>query len=239
MWIYNFDQEIDSCSFYEPTNHITIFCSTKLYVFDIQNKDKVSFIDLEHENIPEKIFSSIVVPHKTEVNFCSDLFGKAQLFGMNQKQELFALCNYENKKQFAKQRTKLIENTDNLTPLAMLFLKKHQKNEALTESETENVLGQNIDSKKLVQEMFYNVPSHILPPINVIANSFLSSLLNSCKDPVIEKEPSPPLKFKLGSLDSDSDEAEGQKEDGVAIKIDDNSKKNQLIIEDFSWMKDY
>ena len=158
-------------------NLIGLFTQTNLIFYKIDSNEIVYEIDLKQLNLSKIIAASFIQSENpiSKINF----FPNSQFLCLNDKQELFTLAS--NKK-----KPKLVAKDEYVGPaskFAQLFNQvKYNTDESeknFNEDYLEKHFRPEISSKKLINDMFLNVPSHVLPPMNILTKKFLGSMITS------------------------------------------------------------
>ena len=124
-----------------------------------------------------QILSGLVIPQKYPSK--DEIFSNTALCLMDSYHQLRALGLASSQEAQYNPEDDL-EEKSKLTPFAKMLLNEKKKvsvEKAMKEIEMEKYLGPNSDSKKMIEELFINTPSHVLPPIETISKKFLASFL--------------------------------------------------------------
>lgn len=160
-------------------NLIGLFTPKNVIFYKIDSNEIVYEIDLKQLNLSKIIAASFIQSENpiSKINF----FPNSQFLCLNDKQELFTFAS--NKK-----KPKLVAKDEYVGPaskFAQLFNQvkyntdESQSQENFNEDNLEKHFHPEISSKKLINDMFLNVPSHVLPPINILTKKFLGSMITS------------------------------------------------------------
>lgn len=190
-----------------------------------------------------KVMSGIFVKKKlSPTSSLYSFMGNSVFYFMNSNQELFKLGDTKESE------TKFVaaEFVEPATPLAMMLLKKREKNEKIEAEEMNTFIQSDMNTDKLVEEMFLKVPSHVLPPINILSKTFLNALL-SCQTNALKVPPDPSLSHNClenGEEDHKNINIESKSEDmEVDVKDVQESeydyiRENVDADEDYTWLRD-
>ncbi|RWS14561.1 WD repeat-containing protein 75-like isoform X1 [Dinothrombium tinctorium] len=176
------------CSNLDPaTNNVAVFLSNaSVKIFSIESKTPLLSINLQKSKLDPNnkyIYFSLFIPRKSSV--ADKIFQCSHLCCMNIDQELMVILSKDEsdvKDSSSENHLQLVGNAENFTPFAMmLFNKKDKELSSNINAEYDDLnkyFEGEVDSKKLVDEMFFKVPSHVLPPMEKMCSVFLKSLLN-------------------------------------------------------------
>jgi len=168
---------------------LSIFDSLNNRAFVYLSDKKISIFYLDHDvpvmnisystgNLKKgQILSGLIVSQKYPSK--DEIFTNTALCLLDSNHQLTALGLSHSQEAHFNTENDLEEETK-LTKFAKMLLdakKKATAEQAIKEIEMEKYFSSQIDSKKLVEELFINTPSHVLPPIETLSKKFLSSLL--------------------------------------------------------------
>jgi hypothetical protein len=237
------------------SNTIAVFVSNgKLYFFDINSDTDRLCIDVNLSSgsctgfglfVPKKTRPTSFRPQSGQ----SPLFEESQLLFMNLNQELLTVANVKEPLTQAQEEevraTAVLEDMESQTPFAKMLIEKRRKaldsGKAHVSVKAEEMRAhfddQPIDADLLVDKMFLKVPSHVLPPLDRICGTFLSSLLISSKRGEDSQKGGNVRRGRGGPLlaeDEDEDkhgmESEDE-EDELKERMDDNDEANDQFLE--------
>ena len=188
------------------------------------------------------------------------LFGDQMLCFMTINKKLFVLEHVQSKENRDKFKLieDIIETTSNKKAISNFVqeLIDRKANELKHYNVAKSLDSINFTDKcnlnKLVDEMFYNVPSHVLPPIQMIAKPFLRSLLNLAnkndeedKSEVVLKKKQTSYNYNLDvEMLDNSDNEELVKNKIIVNSNDENHQqidlfKNDRLAKTFVFKEDY
>ena len=179
------------------------------------------------------------------------IFSHHGIILIDQSQKVYAIGLSDNKVEELSLSGPIDDELEeNLTPFARMCKEeryKVKKEEKLKQLELNQYLGPSITRKKLIEDVFIKVSSHILPPVEKFCTSFLTSLLqlsssNSSNDNVKEIEKYSDAKASDNSSDEEIDEKSKGKEtnDQVPMEVDNfiDEKPEFVFNENYDWLKD-
>jgi len=216
-----------------------------LDVFSINSIDGRPLLRLDLDCNLMKHIHFILFINQSNYKFkqTDDLFGDQMLCFMTESKKLFILENQQSKetREKFKLKSEIIETTKTTNAKNQVIsnfvqelidrkanqLKQGDYN--LTKSlDTLNSFTEKCNLNKLVDDMFYNVPSHVLPPVQMIAKPFLRSLLNVDNNMEREEEEVKQKKISyIRDVEMMENYSESEGEDG-----EEKSKKKQVQCRD-------
>ncbi|XP_053201929.1 WD repeat-containing protein 75-like [Panonychus citri] len=217
--------------FDESTNRIGCYTRTGcIYILDMEKE--IARINLTHESADVRLMVSAIffpLPRVTE----DEIFSHQGLILMDQSQKVYTLgltiddINLKNP---------IDEDEDaKLSPYARMLKAETfnmKKDEKLKQLEVNDYLGPSITRKKLIEDVFINVPSHVLPSVELFCTSFLTSMLqlslsngNIDNDEIVDN-----TKNEATSSDAESDTESIATERGKETQSKDNN--NEMDIDD-------
>lgn len=215
-----------------------------LYINDLtKNCFKVDLVSPFKDMNLKLIVSGIFVPQHNQNN---EIFADGGLCLVDENQQIFSVGLEESadlENGFADDATET-----SLTPYARMLLDEKNKiklQERFDQIELNEYLGQHRSRRKIVEQMFTSVPSHILPAIETISTSFLTMLLEPDKKEEDEKRDdknsTDDEENNLSLSDQDEDEKKDIQMKKIelvnAMEVDVHSKSNELILnENFNWL---
>jgi hypothetical protein len=256
LWTYQTSEPILCIAFNRWENVLALCLNTTIEFLKLDSNTPQLSVDIRVKNkkIISAIFTNENLGNSTDSKSRSVLFN-SKFYCINDKQELFVLG--ENEHQFLKTEIMHWNTTENLSPIALMLINKKERKQYLDSQDFEGFLQPDIDTNKLVEEIFYNVPSHVLPPMHILCKTFLSSLLkchekDNTKDTKEEKTNnktqynSKPL--LTISCDTQSDavscstnlDLNDREKDLKHVLTEENilnEKVDYIIEEDYSWLK--
>ena len=216
--------------------------NTNIILFDIDSAEERQTIVLRSRETP--VIGAVFTDERS--NESEPLLANSKLYCMNVKQELFVVA--ENKQRPVRTEIMPWNASDNLTPIALMLMSKKEKKDQI--QDLQSYFKTNRSISQLVEDMFLNVPSHVLPPIDILSKTFLQSL-NNCreeetngKDSENFKKPNDlgvePMIVSDDDLESDnqSHTSNGDTKDREK-EINNIAEDNEEVVEideDYSWL---
>lgn len=210
-----------------------------------ENSIKIDLLPPYQDNNLKLMVSGLFIPQN---NVGDEIFSTNGLCLIDENQQIYSLGLVQSDDLRLENGFEQEDEEKLLTPYAKMLLEEKNKiklEERLNEIELNQYLGQHRSRRKMIEQMFTNVPSHILPPIESITTSFLTLLLQPDSD-------------KEGNTDENlvnendneinkilSDEDDGESEDiqksnikqVEAMEVDVHSKPNELFLnENYDWL---
>ncbi|XP_054164142.1 WD repeat-containing protein 75-like [Oppia nitens] len=252
LWKYQLYERIVCIDFNQWENKLAVTTNRIIQFMSIDSDDVIATVDLSQsqQSIIATVFTD-EMPNNVLLDNKKPTLEKTQFYCMNSSQELFVLS--ERRSQMSTQVMSW-QTDDYLSPIAAMLMNKKERKETLKNDEFDSYFKTNLKLSKLVNDMFFNVPSHVLPPIDILSKTFLTAL-NKCKDVKQDikderyfKTPSDfDIKPSLAlSYDNQSDnqsnstnlDTNERESDVKYMTVDDlNEELNEFIDEDYSWLK--
>lgn len=242
VWTHERFETITSFAFNKWQNKLAVITNTNITLFDIDSDEELKSIELTSIETP--VTAALFTDETCDES--EPFLADSKLYIINSKQELFVVCERRERPI----RTQIMEwnATDNLTPIALMLMNKKDKSEQI--SDTQSYFKTNTSISKLVEDMFFNVPSHVLPPIDILSKSFLQSL-NNCREKENDekngqsfKRPkdfaSEPMVASDDDLESDNQSntshLDTKERDREMAYTEDENEEVEQIVEDYSWL---
>ncbi|CAG2169774.1 unnamed protein product [Oppiella nova] len=245
VWMLQPYETIQSISLNKWENKLAVASNTIITFYGLDSEEPVGSVPINTKNQP-----IIATLFTDEEAFVLKDHRYNQVLQKSNRQELFVLGD----NLYKPPQTQVMNwNTgDLLSPMALMLINKKERKEVLKSEEFDSYFKTNTSVGKLVEDMFYNVPSHVLPPIDILSKTFLTAL-NKCQD--IKQEIKDEKHFKVPSdlqmkpMLSSNDESDNQSNstnldtnerdtEVKAMVIDDqNDERNTYVEEDYSWLR--
>ena len=191
-WTYTLaeDLEFKQMIYNSSTKNLVLLDSAgHLDVFSMNSNDGQPLLRLDVNLSGHIHFLLFINQSNYKFKQPDDLFGDQMLCFMTNSKKLFILENEQSKENREKFKLKadIIETTKTTNAISNFVQElidrkaNHLKQGDYNVTKSLNMVAnftENYSLNKLVDEMFYNVPSHVLPPVQMIAKPFLRSLLN-------------------------------------------------------------
>ncbi|CAG2104917.1 unnamed protein product [Medioppia subpectinata] len=254
VWKCQTYETIRNMSFNKWENKVAVTSDTRITFYGLDSEDSVGSVDVKASDEP--IIATLFTNEKAvsfEGTDAKPVLERTKCYCMNNRQELFVLGH--NERPSVRRTEVMTWNTgDVLSPMALMLINKKERKEVLNTEDLESYFKTNTSVTKLVEDMFYNVPSHVLPPIDILSKTFLTAL-NKCQDNKHEikddKQFKVPSDLEMKPLlalsyDNHSDnqsnstnlDTNDRESEVKAMIIDDqNEEENQFVEEDYSWLK--
>ena len=231
---------------------MAVVSDQKIVFFGLDSNQEIGTVSLKTRE--QRMISAIFTDEtpEEEDKDLKPIFTKTKFYCLNEKQELFVFG--QNDRHFLKTEVMEWDTDDILSPIALMLINKKETKEKPKPEDIESYFKTNRSITKLVEDMFLNVPSHVLPPIKILSKTFLQSL-NNCRekeDNQQNEDFKSPNDFDIkhhlsvnydnendlqsNSTNLDTNEREFETKD---ITIDEETEEaNDFVVEDYSWLKD-
>ncbi|XP_074599425.1 WD repeat-containing protein l(2)05287 [Brevipalpus obovatus] len=229
--------------FHRATNYCAIFLSSGTLFIHKLGEDFIR-VDL---NPPRNdinlrlIVQGIFIPQNNKQD---ELFSEMGLCLVDENQQIFSLGLVERDDIMERDMETEEEIESNLTPYARMLLEEKNKikiQDRLDQLEVNQYLGHYQNRRKLVEEMFINVPSYVLPPVESIATSFLSMLLQpGGKENDNDTPNNSENRSAANQIEPDQDSRSKRDEKLMEVESEELEKPTQLVFnENYDWLGDY